>query len=203
MLKDTAISNNACPVIGVTVTCTPTIVDNTSSTLDVVPGAANSSSILFKAGQIDANGDPIPYDNSGSGFYITLKNGTETGEKAVNAPTTIGGNTFFGTNTPIPPSNTICRANLGTARGYRVNVVTGATDFVEFDGGGLPPSPVSGVVAVTVDGQEKLIPFLIGGGNPDPDCTTADCTSSLGGLKPPIPIEAVRTRTYWYREHDK
>jgi type IV pilus assembly protein PilY1 len=142
----------------------------------------------------------------GSGFYITLKNGTETGEKAVNAPTTIGGSTFFGTNTPIPPDPSICQANLGTARGYSVNVVTGETKFVVFDGGGLPPSAVSGVVCVAncdTPGQGEFMPFCIGCGNPDPDCVGPDCKSSLGGLKPPIPIKAIRSRTYWYREHDK
>jgi type IV pilus assembly protein PilY1 len=202
MLKDTTIGSDACPLVGGVPTCAATITDNTSSTADVQPASPTSSN-LFKAGTVDANGDPIPYDNSGSGFYITLKNGTEVGEKAVNAPTTIGGNTFFGTNTPIAPDPNVCQANLGIARGYNVNVVTGVTSFVTFDGGGLPPSPVSGLVAVNVGGQEKLIPFLIGGGNPNPDCIGPDCTSALGGLKPPIPIKAIRSRTYWYREHDK
>jgi type IV pilus assembly protein PilY1 len=201
MLKDTNTGSDACPVVGGVKTCATTITDNTSSTADVQPASPDSSN-LFKAGQIDANGDPIPYDNTGSGFYITVKNGTEIGEKAVNAPTTIGGRTFFGTNTPIAPDPTICRANLGTARGYSVNVVTGETKFVTFDGGGLPPSPVSGLVSVTDDqGNEKLLPFCIGCGNPD--CTGPDCTSPLGGIKPPIPIKAIRSRTYWYREHDK
>jgi type IV pilus assembly protein PilY1 len=73
-----------------------------------------------------------------------------------------------------------------------------------FAGGGLPPSPVSGVVNVKVtEGgvtTTKLIPFLIGGGNPD--CTGADCASALGGQKPTISVPSTRRRTYWYQEMD-
>jgi type IV pilus assembly protein PilY1 len=151
-----------------------------------------------------------PSDTTFNGFYITLKNavatrdpndntvtfgpGIENGEKAVNAPTTVGGFTFFGTNTPIPPDPSICQANLGTARGYRIDFLTGESKFVVFDGGGLPPSPVAGVVIV--DGQS--IPFLIGGGNPDG--TGPDDTSAIGGQEPPIPITPLRSRIYWYRD---
>jgi type IV pilus assembly protein PilY1 len=126
----------------------------------------------------------------------------ERGEKVVNAPTTVGGRTFFGTNTPLTPSASVCAPNLGAARGYSFDVITGERNFVDFRGGGLPPSPVTGLVTVDVDGTPTLIPFLIGGGSPEP-CVGPDCTSALGGGKPPIPITPVRTRTYWYREHDK
>lgn len=198
-LKDKKIGSDACPLVGGIATCSAVIADNTSSTADTKPDSPTSTD-LCNATNAD---ETTNCKNAADGFYITLKNGTETGEKAVNAPTTIGGRTFFGTNTPIPPDPSICRANLGTARGYSVDVVTGESTFVTFDGGGLPPSPVSGLVSVDVNGETKLIPFLIGGGNADPSCTGPDCTSALGGLKPPIPIKAIRTRTYWYREHDK
>jgi type IV pilus assembly protein PilY1 len=207
MLKDTAVGNNG---------GTTPITDSTSSTANTAPtGLFNATPTL----PTSASTTPIAaagatYDattNSDNGFYITLLNAVahkqsdgsnlygpevETGEKAVNAPTTIGGNTFFGTNTPITPDPSVCQPNLGTARGYSVNFISGHSQFVVFAGGGLPPSPVSGLV--TVDG--KTIPFLIGGGNADPGCTGPDCSSSVGGQKPPIPIVPLRARTYWYRD---
>jgi type IV pilus assembly protein PilY1 len=159
------------------------------------------------------NATITPYDGTVRGFYIRLVNFVkdangnptlveEKGEKVVNAPTTVGGRTFFGTNTPIPPSATVCAPDLGVARGYSFDVVTGESTFVVFRGGGLPPSPVTGLVTVDVGGVPTLVPFLIGGGSPVP-CVGPDCDSSLGGGKPPIPITPIRTRTYWYREHDK
>jgi type IV pilus assembly protein PilY1 len=137
-------------------------------------------------------------------FTVTNPDGTTSvsrGEKVVNAPITVGGRTFFGTSTPIAPDPTVCSPNLGNARGYSIDVVTGESKFVQFAGGGLPPSPVTGLVTVDIGGVPTLVPFLIGGGKPD--CTGPDCTSSLGAGKPPIPIVPVRTRSYWYREHDK
>lgn len=199
MLKDTNTGSDACP----SGSCATTIVDDTDPTW---PGASGNTAMLFDA-------TTTVYDNSLNGFFIQLKNlvtntdgtlgpGYEKGEKVVNAPTTVGGRTFFGTNTPIAPDPSVCSANLGTARGYSFDVVTGESSFVVFRGGGLPPSPVTGLVTVDVGGTPTLVPFLIGGGSPEP-CVGPDCTSALGGIKPPIPITPTRTRTYWYREHDK
>lgn len=199
MLKDLNTGSDACP----SGSCATTIVDDTDPTW---PGTTGNTAQLFDA-------TTTVYDNSLNGFFIQLLNlvtntdgtqgpGYEKGEKVVNAPTTVGGRTFFGTNTPIAPDPSVCSANLGVARGYSFDVVTGESSFVVFRGGGLPPSPVTGLVTVDVDGTPTLIPFLIGGGSPEP-CTGPDCTSALGGIKPPIPITPTRTRTYWYREHDK
>jgi type IV pilus assembly protein PilY1 len=122
------------------------------------------------------------------------------GEKAVNAPTTVGGFTYIGTNTPQVPSSDAC-STLGVARGYQINFLTGASNFVTFANGGLPPSPVAGLVDVTVDGTDRLVPFCLGCGNPGG--TGADSTSSIGGGKPPIPVPPVRKRLYWYLDkHD-
>jgi type IV pilus assembly protein PilY1 len=213
MLKDTTVSSDACPVDPVTTlrTCQATIVDNTSSTADDPPAGLFNASFGLPSSASSEPTTPGPaYDQSGNGFYITLRNavatknadGTttygpsiETGEKAVNAPTTVGGFTFFGTNTPIPPDPSVCQPNLGTARGYRINFITGEAQFVVFAGGGLPPSPVAGVV--NVDGVD--VPFLIGGGNPD-GSGSPDDTSSVGGQEPPIPITPVRSRVFWYRD---
>ncbi|MFA6902831.1 MAG: PilC/PilY family type IV pilus protein [Gallionellaceae bacterium] len=132
------------------------------------------------------------WDGSLNGYYITLA----AGEKVVNAPLVTAGFAYMGTNQPAPSSATECTSNLGIAKGYRLNPYNGAYNSVEFSGGGLPPSAVSGVVNVVVDGVVKQVPFLIGGGNPD--CVGADCKSALGGQKPPIDVSTKRTRTYRY-----
>lgn len=176
MIKDTKVGMSASG-------WTP-VRDDTSSSADLVPTA------LFKAT------NTIPYDGSLSGFYVTLAG---AGEKGVNAPTTVGGLVYFGTNQPIVPSTTTCQANLGTARSYSVNFLTGASRFSLLDGGGLVPSPVFGIVTVNVGGTERKLPFLIGGGGG----SGADGKSGLGAQKPIIPLRNIRKRTYWYRETDR
>src|SRR6266571_2058788 len=170
------------------------IVDSTTDTADAQPAS------LF-------NATSTPYDGSASGFYVTLlnldKDGvSHPGEKGVNAPTTVGGFTFFGTNAPDAPSKNSCNANLGTARSYQIGFLTGAVTINTLQGGGLPPSPVAGLVNVDVGGGETAtVPFIIGGSSPG--CIGADCKSSLGAQKANIPIKQTRTRAYWYRETDK
>ncbi|HSQ82575.1 MAG TPA: hypothetical protein VLU54_15825 [Casimicrobiaceae bacterium] len=163
------------------------IVDATSSTANnTVTGLTTVTSTTTY--------DPTTSNN---GFYLTFPN---AGEKAVNAPTTVGGFTYIGTNTPQLPSSDAC-STLGVARGYQINFLTGASKFTTFANGGLPPSPVAGLVDVTVDGTDRLVPFCLGCGNPDG--TGADATSSIGGGKPPIPVPPVRKRVYWYLDkHD-
>ena len=131
------------------------------------------------------------------GYYIDLLDG----EKVVNAPLTVAGYTYLGTNQPT--ASDTCSANLGIARGYRLGPLSGAYTSTIFAGGGLPPSPVAGVVSVTVAGEStpSLVPFVIGGGG-DPGCVGADCSSALGGAKPTISVPTTRTRTYWYQEVD-
>ncbi|MDR6535678.1 PilC/PilY family type IV pilus protein [Variovorax soli] len=176
MIKDTK--------VGMSASGWTTVRDDTSSSADVAPTA------LFRAT------NTIPYDGSLSGFFVTLAG---AGEKGVNAPTTVGGLVYFGTNQPIVPSSTSCQANLGTARSYAVNFLTGASSFRTLDGGGLAPSPVFGIVTVNVGGTERKLPFLIGGGGG----TGADGKSGLGAQKPVIPVKNIRKRTYWYRETDR
>lgn len=88
--------------------------------------------------------------------------------------------------------------SLGTTRGYAVNFITaespdGTTKrFDEFVGGGLPPSPVGGIVELD-DGQQ--VPFIIGGRQLD-----GSFSSGLEGQKPSVDLSGVRSRTYWYLE---
>jgi type IV pilus assembly protein PilY1 len=155
-----------------------------------------------------------------SGFYITFSSyqpttqdaATHTGEKAVNAPVTVAGYTYFGTNTPDPAVGTAdptkCYPNLGTARGYAINFLTGeglnSSGYIVFAGGGLPPSPVFGLVSITPPGSTVgvITPVLFGGGN-QTSTTGADSTSSLGVQKVAPPTIGKRKRTYWFTEGQK
>jgi len=151
----------------------------------------------------DIDGDPntpnptttsIAYDDTLSGYYITLC----PGEKVVNAPLTVAGYTYFGTNAPKTPSSNSCDTNLGTAKGYQVRPLAGTNNYVTYDGGGLPPSPVAGSVNIEVNGTNMVMPFCIGcGGAPDSSCMSALC-----GAKPPISVSTSRSRTYWYKNTD-
>ena len=141
------------------------------------------------------------YDGSLKGYYIRLGNA----EKVVNAPLTVAGYTYFGTNQPVDPDANSCSVNLGVARGYKLAPLSASYTHTNYAGGGLPPSSVAGLVniTVTVNGVEssRLVPFLIGGGG-DPNCADADCMSALGGNKPTINVPTSRNRTYWYQEMD-
>ncbi len=175
MIKDTN--------VGMSATGWTAVHDDTSST------ANNAPTALF-------NATSTLYDKSLSGFYVTLPG---AGEKGVNAPTTVAGTVYFGTNTPTAPSSTSCQGNLGTARSYAVNFVTGQSSSVKFAGGGLAPSPVFGVVTVNVDGKPRQLPFLLGSGT---GTSAADQQSSLGATTPVIPVNMKKKRTYWYRNID-
>lgn len=114
-------------------------------------------------------------------------------EQVVNKPLTIAGKVFFGTNLPNQTAVSSCSSNLGEARGYAVNFLTGSslgatTRYKTYAGGGLPPSPVAGVV--DVNGEK--VPFLIGGQTPSP----------LEGGKVEINPTGPRQRIYWYLETD-
>jgi type IV pilus assembly protein PilY1 len=177
MIKDTATGLDGSKL-------TP-VVDDSTDTKDEAPTS------LF-------NATSTSYDGSLSGFYVTL---TNAGEKGVNAPVTVGGFTFFGSNTPIPPSTNACNANLGTARSYQIAFLTGEVSVNILQGGGLPPSPVAGLVNVDIGGATATVPFIIGGSSPG--CIGADCSSSIGAQKANIPIKQTRSRAYWYRDIDK
>ena len=139
------------------------------------------------------------------------------GQKGVNAPLTVAGFTYFGTNQPTASNS--CSANLGLAKGYRLDPFTGAINFVEFDGGGLPPSAVAGVVNLIVQGEstESSVPFCIGCGGASADAPisasggsvissnsggSSGCNTALGACNPPLSVPSSRTRTYWYQEID-
>lgn len=135
------------------------------------------------------------------GWYIAM----EVGEKVVNSPLTIAGVTYFSTNKPVPPAVGSCSANLGRARTYALDFVTGtagldrdgngvkdANDlFVNLVGGGLPPSPVGGIVQLD-DG--RLVGFIIGGG---------DSSSPIEAGRIRVDIPKTRQKVYWNTKSDK
>ncbi len=119
-------------------------------------------------------------EGSYAGYYFDLLDG----EKGVNAPLAVAGKVYFGTNQPDVPDSESCSANLGNAGAYIVDLVKGSRQRKEFSGGGLPPSPIAGLV--TIDG--KTVPFVIGGAGPSPFDPSTPALDLSGGRK----------RTYWY-----
>ena len=128
-----------------------------------------------------------------SGCYVALAQG----EKVVNASASIGGSSYFGTNQPTVLASNTCSANLGLAKAYVMPLFCTTPTASVLTGGGLPPGPVVGVVAVNYikpDGTTgtKLKSFVIGAPNTK--------QSSLEVGEPPAPAGTPRKRRYWYQE---
>jgi len=126
------------------------------------------------------------------GWYLEMREG----EKVVTSAVTVYGAATFSTHTPTDPPDGACTSDLGTARVYNIRYANaapaklGATDrSTEVDGGGLPPSPVAGLVKLD-DGT--VVPFIIG----------ADGSSPLEGGEPDAPALTTlpKSITYWYIE---
>ncbi len=119
-----------------------------------------------------------------------------TKEQVITTPVTTGGVTYFSTFQPTDPAASANQcSNLGTARGYAVNFLTGGlrtgdtSRWSEFAGGGFAPSPVAGVVRLD-DGT--LVPFILGGKG----------GSALEAGKVPISIKPTRKQVYRYKKID-
>ena len=137
---------------------------------------------------------------SDKGWYFNLPNSCE---QVVNKATSIGGFTYFGTNQPAPVVAGSCSTNLGIARGYAVRIGTGcappnASRSITFTGGGLPPSPVAGVV--DIDG--KKVTFCLGCGGDAKSRSAGDpkCASFVGGCEQTISPPGKRERTFWFKK---
>jgi len=123
--------------------------------------------------------------NDDEGCYLEL---ATNGEKVVNAPFSIAGATYFGTNRPTPASSTSCNADLGEAYAYKFPLFCGVPSKPNaLTGGGMPPSPVGGIVTINVNGQDQKMPFLIGGTGP----------SAFTPSQPNPPVPPIRNRQYW------
>jgi type IV pilus assembly protein PilY1 len=137
--------------------------------------------------------------SAAKGWYYNLN---VAGEKVVNAPLTVGGVVFFGTNRPTPAA--ACTSNLGEARSYAVNFLTGAGARTPGGVGtgddaysevlapltGLPPSPVAGLVDI---GNGTIVPFCLGCG---------DRRSALEAGIPTTDPAPYRRKTYWKFKND-
>lgn len=142
-------------------------------------------------------------ESMAQGCYIPMG----LGEKVVTTPVTVAGTTYFSTNQPVKPAVNSCAANLGTARAYAAPLFCKAATSNTRSIGGLPPSPVSGIVTITYtdsSGQtvEKRVPFIIGGTGKaeDPDkCKN----SSVEGCRVKLNIPPTRTRKYWFMENPR
>jgi len=131
----------------------------------------------------------------GKGWALKLGEG----EQVVTSAITVFGGTTFSTHTPADPFAAdagVCTTDLGTARVYNVRYASAAPSkpgvksrSEVIAGGGLPPSPVAGLVKLD-DGT--IVPFIIG----------ADGTSPLEGGEPISPSLTTlpKSITYWYIE---
>lgn len=141
------------------------------------------------------------------GWYVELEAATACEdsvcpptEQVITTPVTTGGYTYFSTFQATDPSDASnsC-SNLGQGRGYALNFLDGSLRdgdtqrSAEFVGGGIPPSPVTGVV--DIDG--KKYPFIIGGRPKDSG------GSALDPSKVKINIISKRKSIYKYQKIDK
>ncbi|NWL75504.1 pilus assembly protein PilY [Pseudomonas taiwanensis] len=119
------------------------------------------------------------------GWYLALG----STEQVVTSAITVFGIVTFSTHMPAVPVSGQC-SNLGVARVYNISYLNAegldGDRYEVISGGGLPPSPVAGMVTLD-DGS--TVPFVIGA-NPD---------SPLEG-SPPIPPTSTiqpKARVYW------
>jgi len=175
--------------------------DLTSTNLDLDGASMENFTSATDCGTLSGDGK--------RGWFMDLNTG-DKGEQTVTSSVIFGGTIFFSTNRPTPPSGSVCATNLGEARGYAVNLfnasgvigtggLCGGDRSGVFTGGGIPPSPVVGTVPVALpDGNSKPINVLIGG----VDLKTGG-GSPIGAQQPPVPIEQIRSRIYWYPRGDR
>lgn len=136
-------------------------------------------------------------DAMARGCYIVMDG--STGEKVVNAATTVGGVTYFATNRPPRSTPNSCSANLGIATAYAAPAFCRAATTANVRGGGLPPSVVAGTAIVTytdpVTGQpaERAVDFRIGGPN--------EKESAIEVSPIETSISSARKRRYWFIEN--
>jgi type IV pilus assembly protein PilY1 len=165
--------------------------------LDYVTGKGVLPASVMVESQLVMAGGSGTLPANGSGCYLPMD--SSKGEKVVTGAVSTGGYTYFSTNTPSDSFSTnSCDTHLGLARAYRMTLFCGSTSSLELVGGGLPPTPVTGLVEVQVPGQDpgqedpqkKQVPFIIGGFNAQ--------LSGLQASKVPINVDPTRRRTFWF-----
>ncbi len=172
-------------------------------------GGGNMADVLsLPASQLR---DTLAADTNNGWFYSLAP-----GEKVVNAPLTAAGIVYFGTNRPASAISATpagsCRANLGIAKAYglQFNSGTPGRDLngdgvldagdaaVTLSGGGLPPSPVGGLVSVldSATNTTVVVPFVIGAGGTAGGA--AGLPSQSAPAKVSVKLSKARKKTYWY-----
>ncbi len=152
---------------------------------------SNTSVIcLASLGQLSMTSSGVTGTPTSKGWYLPLA----AHESVVTSALTIYGTITFSTHIPVPVGGApTCTSTLGTANVYNMNYQNGTSmngtsyPFQMIAGGGLPPSPVGGLV--TLDNGQQ-VPFIIG----------ASPNSPLGGGSPPSPTSSTqpKRRVYWY-----
>jgi type IV pilus assembly protein PilY1 len=136
--------------------------------------------------------------SSDKGWFMDL-NQYGTGEQTVTSAVIIGGMIVLSTNRPVPAAEGSCNTSLGEARGYWLNLFNasgaigvaeacGGTRSTTFVGGGLPPSPVFGVVSINGSPKSVIIGAVEKSGG-------ASSAISPQQVKPPIRMN--RKTIYW------
>ncbi|SFP81955.1 type IV pilus assembly protein PilY1 [Nitrosomonas cryotolerans] len=151
--------------------------------------------------EIDPDSTTMPTEaalNAKKGWYLALgaENSLHDKEQVVTTAVVVLGVLSFSTHTPTRQDPESCGSDLGLARVYNLNFLdsspVGATRSTVITGGGLPPSPVSGMVNVRNPntGTVIAVPFIIGT-HPD---------SVLEGLSPAPAVTPARSksRAYWF-----
>lgn len=157
-------------------------------------GVQSPAPALITASDLQAVGTTSSFSK---GCFLSLA----TGEKVVTSSSTISGVTYFSTNKPTPVSSGSCSANLGEARAYELPLFCKAAASQLLTGGGLPPSPVVGVLQLSytplgaTTPVAKVVPFVIGG------IGAKRSSIEIKKVTPALPLK--RKRAYWYSESDR
>ena len=173
----------------------PTETDWLTDELDDGSGSGNCTSAiicfnsLFEIAFDDGDPDADDLLDHPKGLALGLRDN----EQVVTSAITVFGTSTFSTHVPHSPAAGSCTSSLGTARVYNIDFTNAASKNGTLSrsevivGGGLPPSPVAGMVTLD-DGT--TMPFLIGG----------DPNSPLEGMEPiPSGLAAQpKALQYWY-----
>jgi type IV pilus assembly protein PilY1 len=136
--------------------------------------------------------------STAKGWFMNLTQ-YGVGEQTVTSAIISAGMVAFSTNRPVPAATGSCATTLGEARGYWVNLFNGSGAIGQsracggnrssiFVGGGLPPSPMSGIVSI--GGTPTAV--VIGAAQRDGGASTPIGAQEI---KPPIIMK--RKTRYW------
>jgi len=164
----------------------------------------DSSTTMQNATGATCDTAPVLPGGTIKGWVLPLSNGT--GEQTVTPAVIVSGQVSWGTNRALPPSTNSCTNKLGEARGYLVDLVNGSGSLsgtgicttagttpvtsTTYNGGGLPPPPEVGIVAVpNGQGGTTYVGTCIG------------CPGGGSTIEPVNPFTSnleTRRRVYWF-----